>query len=115
MKIAIAGASGRMGRMLIETVLDDPDAQLTGVLDRPGSPMLGQDAGAPLGRQTGVLITDDAEQALVDSEFLIDFTRPEATLAYLKAARRHGVKLIVGTTGFNDAQKDELQQARQRG
>jgi 4-hydroxy-tetrahydrodipicolinate reductase len=113
MKIAIAGASGRMGRMLIETVLDDPDAQLTGVLDRPGSPLLGQDAGAPLGRQTGVLITDDTEQALVNSEFLIDFTRPEATLAYLKAARRHGVKLIVGTTGFNDAQKDELQQASQ--
>jgi 4-hydroxy-tetrahydrodipicolinate reductase len=113
MKIAIAGASGRMGRMLIETVFDDPDAQLTGVLDRPDSPLLGQDAGAPLGRQTGVLITDDTEQALVNSEFLIDFTRPEATLAYLKAARRHGVKLIVGTTGFNDAQKDELQQASQ--
>ncbi|MCA3846042.1 MAG: 4-hydroxy-tetrahydrodipicolinate reductase, partial [Burkholderia sp.] len=59
MKIAIAGASGRMGRMLIEAVLNEPDAQLVGALDRADSPFLGQDAGAFLGKETGIKLTDD--------------------------------------------------------
>src|SRR5579864_4461464 len=85
MKIAIAGASGRMGRMLIETVLNDSDATLSGALDRAGSPQLGQDAGAFLGKQTGVLLTDDVERVFAESDYLIDFTRPEGTLMHLEA------------------------------
>jgi 4-hydroxy-tetrahydrodipicolinate reductase len=111
MKIAIAGASGRMGRMLIETVLNDADATLAGALDRAGSPHLGQDAGAFLGKTTGVVMTDDIERVFAEADFLIDFTRPEGTLAHLEAAKRHGVKMIVGTTGFNDAQKAQLREA----
>ncbi|CAB3777282.1 4-hydroxy-tetrahydrodipicolinate reductase [Pararobbsia alpina] len=113
MKIAIAGASGRMGRMLVEAVLADPDARLSGALDRAGSPALGQDAGLFLGSNTGVAITDDIEAVLSQSEYLIDFTRPEGTLAHLAVARRHGVKMIVGTTGFGEAQKAELAAAAQ--
>jgi 4-hydroxy-tetrahydrodipicolinate reductase len=111
MKIAIAGATGRMGRMLVETVLAHASAELVGVLVRPGNAWVGQDAGAFIGRDTGIRITDDADLALADAHYLIDFTRPESTLAYLPAARRHGVKLIVGTTGFSDAQKAELARA----
>jgi 4-hydroxy-tetrahydrodipicolinate reductase len=111
MKIAIAGASGRMGRMLIETVLDDPQAELAGAFDRPDSALVGQDAGVFLGRPTGVRVTAEVEQALAGADCLIDFTRPEGTLEHLRAARRHGVKLVIGTTGFSAAQKAELEAA----
>jgi 4-hydroxy-tetrahydrodipicolinate reductase len=111
MKIAIAGASGRMGRMLIETVLNDPEATLCGALDRADSPQLGQDAGAFLGKQTGVLLTADMERVFADADLLIDFTRPEGTLAHLEMALRHDVKLVIGTTGFTDDQKALLRSA----
>ena len=108
MRIAVVGASGRMGRMLVEAVLDSPDCSLTGALDVSGSPALGQDAGAFLGRSTGVLITDDLQQGLAGAEILIDFSRPEGTLAHLAGCRRHGVAAVVGTTGFTPAQKSEI-------
>lgn len=108
MKIAIAGASGRMGRMLIEAVLNDPDATLAGALDRAGSPQLGTDAGAFLGQTTGVVLTDDLDAVLAASDYLIDFTRPEGTMAHLEAALRHRVNLVIGTTGFDEAQKRAL-------
>ncbi len=107
-RIAIAGGSGRMGRMLIEAVLASPDGQLSGVLDVPGSPALGQDAGAFLGRSTGVAITADLHQGLVDAQVLIDFTRPEGTLAHLAACQALGVRAVVGTTGFSPEQKARL-------
>jgi 4-hydroxy-tetrahydrodipicolinate reductase len=113
MRVAIAGANGRMGRMLVEAVLADPDAQLAGALCIQGSDAIGQDAGAFLGTTTGVALTDDIESVLSKAEYLIDFTRPEGTLAHLAIARRHGVKMIIGTTGFNDAQKAELDAASQ--
>jgi len=90
-----------MGRMLIETVLNDPDATLAGALDRAGSPQLGQDAGAFLGKQTGVVLTDDIDRVFAEADYLIDFTRPEGTLAHVEAALRHNVKLVIGTTGFD--------------
>jgi 4-hydroxy-tetrahydrodipicolinate reductase len=112
-RVAIAGASGRMSRVLIETTLADSGAQLAGVLVRPGSAYLGQDAGALLGRQTGVQISDDMDHVLKNADVLIDFTRPEATLALVPAACRHGVKLVIGTTGFDEAQRAVLQRASQ--
>ncbi|KDB10388.1 Dihydrodipicolinate reductase [Burkholderia sp. lig30] len=111
MKIAIAGASGRMGRMLIEAVLNDSDAQLVGALDRAGSPQLGQDAGAFLGKETGVKLSDDLDAVFAQADYLIDFTRPEGTIAHVEAALRHDVKLVIGTTGFTDAQKATLNAA----
>jgi 4-hydroxy-tetrahydrodipicolinate reductase len=114
MKIAIAGASGRMGRMLIETVLKDANTTLAGALDRPGTPQLGQDAGAFLGQETGILLTDDIDQVFANADLLIDFTRPEGTLAHLEAALRHNVKLVIGTTGFNDEQKAQLRAAGEK-
>lgn len=108
LKIAVAGASGRMGRMLIEAVLNAPDCQLSGALDRPGSPALGQDAGAFLGQTSGVLIQDDLRQGLSGAEVLIDFTRPEGTLAHLAICRELGIKVVIGTTGFDEAQKAQI-------
>lgn len=111
MKIAIAGASGRMGRMLIEAVLNDSDAQLVGALDRADSPFLGQDAGAFLGKETGVRLTADLDAVFAQADYLIDFTRPEGTMAHIEAALRHDVKLVIGTTGFTAEQKAGLQAA----
>jgi 4-hydroxy-tetrahydrodipicolinate reductase len=113
-RIAIAGAGGRMGRMLIEAVLADAQAQLVAALDQPGSPAIGQDAGAALGRVTGVAVSGDAATALASGvDVLIDFTRPEGTMAHLALARRHGVKLVVGTTGFTPEQKAAIGAAAQ--
>jgi 4-hydroxy-tetrahydrodipicolinate reductase len=83
LRVAIAGASGRMGRMLIEAVEDSADCALAGTLD------IGRDIGA----------------GLADAQVLIDFTRPEGTMAHLAACRERGVKMVIGTTGFSDAQK----------
>lgn len=84
MKIVIAGASGRMGQMLIDTILAQHDLTLAAALDRPGSPLLGRDCAETLGRSTGVRVGTDTG-ALAGSDVLIDFTRPEATLMHLDA------------------------------
>ena len=104
-QIAVAGSSGRMGRMLIEAVANTDDCVLSGALDVPSSPALGQDASAFLGRPSGVAITADLAKGLAGARVLIDFTRPEGTLAHLAACREHGVAAVIGTTGFTDAQK----------
>jgi 4-hydroxy-tetrahydrodipicolinate reductase len=114
LRIAIAGATGRMGRMLIEAVLDAPDCALAGALDVPGSPQLGQDAGAFLGRTTGVATTDDLDAVLAASQVLIDFTRPEGTLRHLEACAERGVALVIGTTGFSAEQKAAIGAGAQR-
>ncbi len=108
MKICVAGASGRMGRMLVQAVLDAPDMQLSGALDLPGAPAIGTDAGAALGRTAGVAITADLHTGLANADVLIDFTRPEGTLAHLAVCRTLGVRAVVGTTGFDAAQKAQL-------
>ncbi|HEX5354692.1 MAG TPA: 4-hydroxy-tetrahydrodipicolinate reductase [Aquabacterium sp.] len=110
-KIAIAGASGRMGRMLIEAVLNADDAQLAGALDIAASPAIGADATAFLGSTSGVAITSDLRAGLKDARYLIDFTRPEGTMEHLRVCRELGVKMIIGTTGFTEAQKAEIQDA----
>jgi 4-hydroxy-tetrahydrodipicolinate reductase len=107
-RIAVAGASGRMGQMLVDAVNASPDCQLTGALDVPASPAVGQDAASFAGRTSGVLIRSDIRQGLQDSGVLIDFTRPEGTMAHLAICRELGVKLVIGTTGFSDAQKAEI-------
>jgi 4-hydroxy-tetrahydrodipicolinate reductase len=110
-KIAIAGASGRMGQMLIEAVRAADDCVLTGALDVSTSPAIGRDAGAFSGQTTGVHITSDLVAGLKGSEVLIDFTRPEGTLAHIAACRALGVAVVIGTTGFSDAQRAQIADA----
>jgi 4-hydroxy-tetrahydrodipicolinate reductase len=110
-KIAIAGASGRMGQMLVEAVRSADDCTLTGALDLASSPAIGHDAGAYAGQTSGVAITADLHAGLQHSQVLIDFTRPEGTMAHLQACRALGVGLVIGTTGFSEAQKAEIAEA----
>src|SRR2546423_563600 len=105
MKIAVAGASGRMGRMLIEAIQNAPDAQLAGALDVAGAPSIGLDPAAFLGAPSGITIESDLARGLADADYLIDFTRPEGTLKHLEYCAAHGIKAIIGTTGFDDAGK----------
>ncbi len=106
--VAVAGASGRMGQMLVQAVLDADDLRLSGALDIAGSAQLGQDAGVGLGRPCGVRITSDLLQGLDGGHCLIDFTRPEGTMAHLEACRQKGLNLVIGTTGFSEAQKQQI-------
>ena len=114
MKIAIAGATGRMGKMLIETALNTPDVHLVGALDHSACPQLGEDAGSFLGKKTGVTISSDVAQVLANAEFLIDFTRPEGTMAHLSVAEKTGTKMIIGTTGLSADQIANLKKASAR-
>ena len=110
-KVAIAGASGRMGRMLLEAVQAADDCVLAGALDVSTSPALGTDATAYLGQGSGIHITSDLRAGLQGAQVLIDFTRPEGTLAHLKVCRELGVNMVIGTTGFSDVQKAEIDAA----
>jgi 4-hydroxy-tetrahydrodipicolinate reductase len=114
MKIAVAGASGRMGRMLIEAIQNADDATLAGALDVPQAPGLGTDAALFLGRPAGVLIESELEKGLANAAFLIDFTRPEGTLRHAAYCAEHGIRMIIGTTGFDEAGKAAIAAAAQK-
>jgi 4-hydroxy-tetrahydrodipicolinate reductase len=108
LRVAVAGASGRMGRMLIEAVVAADDLQLCGALDVEGSASLGQDAALFLGHTSGVAITSDLRLGLAQAQVLIDFTRPSGTITHLDICRELGVKVVIGTTGFTNEQKLEI-------
>ncbi|MEW5887951.1 MAG: 4-hydroxy-tetrahydrodipicolinate reductase [Pseudomonadota bacterium] len=110
-RIAVAGASGRMGRMLIEVVLKADDMRLAAAFEQPGNPLLGKDAGELAGQPCGVAISDDYRSALAGVDCLIDFTRPAGTLNHLEACRKLGVAMVIGTTGFETDQKLQIQDA----
>ena len=114
LKIAVAGASGRMGRMLIEAIAQSDDMVLAGALDVPGSANLGTDAAAFLGKPANVTVESDLDKALANADYLIDFTRPEGTLKHLEYCAAHGIKVIIGTTGFEQAGKDAIAAAAEK-
>jgi 4-hydroxy-tetrahydrodipicolinate reductase len=111
LSIAIAGVSGRMGRALLEAVAADDNCVLGAALDRPASPLLGQDAGGVYGAVSGVAVSDQVPAALTVSQVLIDFTRPEATFGYLESCAAAGVPLVIGTTGFDEDGKARIRDA----
>jgi 4-hydroxy-tetrahydrodipicolinate reductase len=113
MKIAVAGAGGRMGRTLVELVREARDLSLSGAIEAPGHSALGQDA-AGAGGTSGVLVTSDAAAAVAGAECLIDFTAPAATLAHLDACVRSKVAMVIGTTGFSAQERERIAGAAAR-
>jgi 4-hydroxy-tetrahydrodipicolinate reductase len=107
-KVAIAGANGRMGKMLIEALLASDDLSLSGALTQAGSADIGVDASAFLGRDSGVLVTDKRDEALDGAKLLIDFTTPEGTRENLAACVARGMPIVIGTTGFDAAGRDAI-------
>jgi len=112
-KIAIAGAAGRMGRTLIEAVLESEDLKLVAALEVAGHAALGKDAGVSSGTPCGVAVSADPA-ALAGADCLIDFTLPEATLAHLEHCVARGTRMVIGTTGFSPEQKQRIAEASKR-
>ena len=102
-----------MGQMLIEAIQSSGDCSLVGALDLCTSPCIGLDAAAFAGGHCGVLISADVGAGLQAAATLIDFTRPEGSMLHLRHCRRLGVNLVIGTTGFSEAQKTEIAEAAQ--
>ncbi|HNU65538.1 MAG TPA: 4-hydroxy-tetrahydrodipicolinate reductase [Methylotenera sp.] len=111
LKVVIAGCTGRMGHVLLESVFADADLKLHGALDRAGNPQLGRDAGEQFGKNSAVKITDNMDEALKNADVLVDFTRPEASMQYLAACEKAKVKLVIGTTGFSAEEKATIAKA----
>ena len=108
-RIAVAGASGRMGLCLIKAALAASQAELTVAVSRPESLAVGKDAGELAGlAPAGVSVTDDLAAALDRFDVLIDFTRPDASMNYIDICRQAGKKVVIGTTGYSDAQKTAI-------
>ncbi len=108
-RMAVTGAAGRMGRMLIETIAGTEGAVLTAAFERPGSTLIGADSGelAGLGKN-GIVIAAQVEAALDQFDVLIDFTAPLATLANAEVCAGAGRKMVIGTTGFTPQQEQQL-------
>lgn len=110
--IAIPGAAGRMGRTLIEACQQADEVQLTAATERSGSSLLNSDAGELAGvGKLGVLLADDLASIVDDFDVLIDFTSPEATLHHLEICRASGKRMVIGTTGFTDQQRQQIANA----
>jgi 4-hydroxy-tetrahydrodipicolinate reductase len=112
-KVAIAGCTGRMGRALLEAVLQSEGLILHAALEHTASVQLNKDAGEFAGGSCGVKITANVAAALQGADVLIDFTRPEGTLRHLEICQQLGVNMVIGTTGFNAQQKAQLGAAAQ--
>lgn len=112
MKIAINGASGRMGKALIHAGSEDKNVQLGAAFDITSSGSIGRDAGVVAGiGDTGIVIADELASHHTDFEVLIDFSVPECTMQSLEVCRTYGKAMVVGTTGLDDNQKQKLQEA----
>ncbi|XOD69915.1 MAG: 4-hydroxy-tetrahydrodipicolinate reductase [Sodalis sp. (in: enterobacteria)] len=111
-RIAVAGANGRMGRQLIQAVAKSEQGKLCAALSRISSGVCGVDAGELTGIGTlGVMINDNIEEIKDNFDILIDFTCPDASLAYLDFCRQHHKGIVIGTTGFSDIQKKTINSA----
>jgi 4-hydroxy-tetrahydrodipicolinate reductase len=110
-RIAVVGASGRMGRMIVESALKDGEVSLVSAIDRPDVPAIGKDVGELVGMPCGVLVSSDVEAGIAQADCLIDFTRPEGTLEHLALCRRHNVAIVIGTTGVGDEGKRAIAEA----
>ena len=111
-RIAVAGASGRMGLCLIKAAVLAESAALVVAVSRPGSDAVGKDAGELIGiGALGIKVVDDLASVVDQFDVLIDFTRPDASMAFIELCRQAGKKIVIGTTGYSDAQKAVIAEA----
>ena len=112
MRVAVVGAAGRMGKNLIEAVGMTKGLELTAATEHPDSSLIGADAGEVAGvGKLGVTISADLAAVVNDFDVVIDFTGLAPTLNHLSICREHGKKIVIGTTGFDDAQKAQIADA----
>lgn len=115
MRLVVVGAAGRMGRMLIKAIDQAPGCRLVAAVERPGSPALGADAGPLAGLPPfGVTVTGDPAAAFAGAEAVLDFTSPEATVAFADLAADAGILHVVGTTGLEPSHLAALAETAKR-
>lgn len=115
MRLVVVGAAGRMGRMLIKAVTEAEGCTVSAAIGRPGSRVLGQDAGVLAGLPAlGVPVTDDALSAFAEAHGVLDFTTPEATVGFAALAAQARIVHVVGTTGMEPAHLAKLEEAARR-
>ncbi len=108
-RVAIAGAAGRMGRTLLAACQDEPGIGCTAALERPGSEWIGVDAGIQAGiGELGVPIVEVLNEVADNFDILIDFTRPGPTLDHMEICRETGRRMVIGTTGFSAAEREKI-------
>ncbi|MBW3164941.1 4-hydroxy-tetrahydrodipicolinate reductase [Ferrimonas balearica] len=113
-RVAITGASGRMGRTLIEAAIDNDGIELGAAIERPGSTLMGVDAGELVARgKLGVALVDSIDKVMDQFDVLIDFTSPESSLEFLAKCQANGKAVVIGTTGFSDEQKAQIAEVAQ--
>jgi 4-hydroxy-tetrahydrodipicolinate reductase len=110
-RVAVAGAGGRMGRALLEAATSTEGIVLGAALDLPGTAWAGRDAGDLCANAEGLNVETDAATALGNSDVLVDFTRPDGTLAHVRACRAAKKAIVIGTTGFAPAGLEEIRAA----
>ncbi len=103
-KVAVTGAAGRMGRTILSVCSEDPEVEVVGAVEAPGSPAVGSQV-------AGVTVTDSMEEAFSQAQVVIDFTVPEATVKALEVCRERGIAMVIGTTGLSPQQKEEVEEA----
>ena len=114
-RIAVPGAAGKMGKMILKVISETPAAELVAAVERPGSTMLGKDAGLVAGLgELGVTIRSELDEALASADVIIDFTAPAATAWTVSRAAEHEVGVVIGTTGLGEAEKRAVWQASER-
>jgi len=106
-KLGVTGAGGRMGRTLVEAIQADRDLKLTAALEAAGSPALGSEV-------AGVRIAADVAAAVAACDVLIDFTRPDGTMKHLEACLARSRAIVIGTTGFSEAQLKSIREAAKK-
>ena len=110
--IVIMGASGRMGQMLVHTVLQSEHARLVGCVERPGHPWVGRDVGEAMGGpRMGLQVSDDAIDVIAQAQAVIDFTTPEATVATATLTAQARAVHVIGTTGFDAEHLEKIRTA----
>lgn len=114
-KIAVAGAGGRMGRRILALASADSDFEIAGALERSEADVLGADVGSLISQNPlGIRVTSDLDEAIASSQVLIDFTHPTAVPEHLRGALKHGIRLVIGTTGLSEKTLRAFKQASSR-
>ncbi len=114
-RVAVPGAAGKMGRMILKVLSETPTVQLVAAIERPGSALLGEDAGIVAGLgPLGVPIRSELDEALTNANVIIDFTAPAATAWTVSRAAEHEVGMVIGTTGLGEAEKRAIWHAAER-
>jgi 4-hydroxy-tetrahydrodipicolinate reductase len=115
-KVAVTGASGKMGSRIIRLLAESPDLELCAAIERPGHPFIGRDAGGAAGLgPLNVAVSADVDSAVAPADVLIDFTEPSGAMGQIESAARKGKAVVIGTTGFTEEQLSRIRALSKEG